>query len=95
MPSGRHDNFTKTCVVVLRVKTMFWHARFFPSTHNSTGATALFTWGFDGIFAVKTTLCLRQDPLSIAKNNTIFFVPKRPTLTDELVGLLALFGQIL
>ena len=93
--SGRHHNFAKTCVMVLRIKALLRQARFFTSTHNSACTTAAFTRGFDGVLAVKTTFCCRQLLFSIAKNHTVLFVSKRPTLTDELISFLALFGQFL
>jgi hypothetical protein len=91
----RHHDFAKTCVVVLRIKTLFWQARLFTPTHNSTCTTASFTRGFDGVFTVKTAFCCRQLLFSVAKHHAILFVTKGPTLTDELECVLALFGQIL
>jgi hypothetical protein len=81
--------------MVLRVKTLFGQAGLIPSTHNSSSATGFFTWGSDGVFAIKTAARWRQKPFTIAKNNPIFFVTKRPTLADEQIGFLALFGQVL
>ncbi len=64
-----------------------------PPAHDAPGAPVTRTWCCDCVFAVVAPFLLRQQTLAVSKNDTVFFMCKRTTLVDQLVGPQTLTGQ--
>ena len=77
------NDFAKTRIVIVGVKTGIRRCRLQATAHNAPGAPTALTGCPDGIFTVVRADIGGKQPLPVAKHRAILVVPKRSTLVNQ------------